>query len=103
MNRLTFGNVCTRFAPKTAKVNEKAVTAIEENLYMDDYLDSARTEVEAITLAKWVKAVLAEGDFHLVKWQSNSASVRNSLQPSVVKSKEPRVKSQETKILGECW
>ena len=104
MNKQTFGNVCSPFIAtyviqKTAKdhgdVNEKSVTAIKDNLYMDDYLGSARTKVEAITLAKRVKAVLAEGDFHFVKWQSNSASVRNALEPSEVEPKEDHNLSQE--------
>ena len=74
---------------------------------MVEYLDSAKTEAEVITLAKRAKSVLAEGDFHLVKWQSNSANGRNALQPSDVELKEEdhnlSQEVQETKILVVCW
>ena len=67
MDRLTFGDCCSPFIAiyvtrKTAEDHGQgrpdAVQAIHNNLYMDDYLDSAKTEEQAIKRALAVKDIL---------------------------------------------
>ena len=118
MDRLTFGDCCSPFIAiyvtrKTAEDHGQgrpdAVQAIHNNLYMDDYLDSAKTEEEAIKKALAVKDILQKGDFHLEKWQSNSEKVKNACQQTTGEDKQTEysleLTHQEigTKILGVCW
>ncbi len=81
MDRLAFGDKCSPFvaiattrraAADFGGGNQSVVDAITKKLYMDDYLDSARTAREAIVRAKAVAETLARGDFHLQGWVSNS-------------------------------
>ena len=81
MNRLTFGDGASPFVAiitlhKTAEDygedRARAITAIKENFYMDDYLDSFDTTEEAIQVGKEIKNILSKGDFNLTKWISNS-------------------------------
>ena len=58
---------------------EEAVKAINENLYVDDYLDSTETDEQAIERGRRVSEILARGDFHLRKWISNSRPVEAAL------------------------
>ncbi|XP_065094703.1 uncharacterized protein LOC135715317, partial [Ochlerotatus camptorhynchus] len=53
----------------------RAAVAIQENHYVDDYLDSVDTEEEAVQLIKEVKAVHAKAGFDIRKWLSNSKDV----------------------------
>ena len=69
------------------------INTIRENFYVDDYLDSAPDEEEIIRKAKNAKVVLAAGDFYLVKWNSNSKRVMESLNEGV----------QTTRTEGDNW
>ena len=42
---------------------------------MDDYLDTAETEEQAIKRGQQVKEILAKGDLRLRKWTSNIPEV----------------------------
>ena len=90
MDRLTFGDTCSpyvaietvrRVATDHGQGEPEAVDAILKKLYMDDYLDSTPTVEEAITRAKTVQRILAEGDFHLRKWLSNSQQFIEAVDP----------------------
>jgi hypothetical protein len=80
MTRLMFGMKCspflaiwaTRRAAKDSGV-PGALEVVERNLYVDDYLDSRRTEAEAEQAALAAVGGLAYGDFPLVGFRSNSA------------------------------
>lgn len=88
MDRLTFGDTCSPLeaiyvTQKTAQdfgnEREEAVRAINANLYVDDYLDSAESDEQAISRGREVCDILAEDDFHLRKWISNSPSTATTL------------------------
>ncbi|KAI9549790.1 hypothetical protein GHT06_006354 [Daphnia sinensis] len=80
MNRLLFGASCSPFVAiyavrqivKDAGVAEHIVTAVQERMYVDDYLSSAPSVVEALSEATAVKAALANADLNLQRWISNS-------------------------------
>ena len=54
--------------------------AVKENLYMNDYLDSASSTEEAIERARMVQTLLADGDFHLRHLMSNSRAFVDELE-----------------------
>ena len=66
-------------ARSTRAVQEEAVRAINENLYVDDYLHSTETTEQAITKGRQAKEILANGDLHLRKWTSNVPEVASAL------------------------
>jgi hypothetical protein len=90
MDRLPFGlNFSPFIALKTvkraaadAKTGWKdCMEAVENNMYMDDLLKAADSEELAIENAKNIQDGLAEGDFHLTNWISNSSKLVAALQP----------------------
>ena len=116
MDRLAFGDtsspceaiyVTRRTAKDYGKGQEEAVRAINENLYVDDYLDSTETTEQAIMKGRQVKEILANGDLHLRKWTSNVSEVVSA----VAEEKKPEVDvvtnlvehEPEKKILGVKW
>ncbi|KHJ40363.1 Tas retrotransposon peptidase A16 [Trichuris suis] len=117
MNRVTFGDTCSPFlaistimrtAREFGQGKEEAVRAIKNNLYMDDYLDSAGTISEAIVRAREVRDILGKGDFHLTKWISNRAEVMEAFneKPASPPSVEPYRLGEDTydtKVLGVRW
>ena len=78
---------------------------MNQNLYVDDYLDSAETEEEAINRAKEVKGILEKGDFHLTGWVSNSESGMQASQSNSGERKGeiPLADNDTEKILGVSW
>ena len=115
MDRLAFGDTSspceaiyvTRRAAKDFGQGQEAVRAINENLYVDDYLDSTETTEQAITKGRQVKEILANGDLHLRKWTSNVPEDASALG----EEKKPEVDvvtnlvehEPEKKILGVKW
>ncbi|XP_045030399.1 uncharacterized protein LOC123472602 [Daphnia magna] len=90
MTRVTFGVSCSpyvairttwRAAEDAGSEMEEARAPVRNNIYVDDYLDSAGGLDEAIRRATAVQKVLAGGDFHLSHWVSNSAQLLNEVQP----------------------
>lgn len=100
MRVMTFGATCS---PSTAQFIKNlnaekytdefplAVHSIINNHYVDDFLDSSDTELEAISLSKAVKLIHSKGGFHIRNWTSNSQNVLSQLEDST----EDAVKSLE--------
>ncbi|XP_070132548.1 uncharacterized protein [Drosophila bipectinata] len=90
MNVMTFGAACS---PSTAHyvktVNAlkfrdsdlRAVKAIIDHHYVDDYVDSFDTESEAIEVSTRVKEIHAEAGFELCQFSSSSPIVEAALGP----------------------
>ena len=72
---------CSNYAlQRTARANEvkydpEVAETLRSNFYVDDLLKSVKDEEIAITLMKDMKALCAEGGFHLTKFVSNSKHV----------------------------
>ena len=71
---------------------------------MDDYLDSVKTEEEAISRAKDVGDIPSSGDFYHTKWMSNSPEVLRVFQANLGEGQEVHLTEDKTeKIMGVCW
>ncbi|XP_065092176.1 uncharacterized protein LOC135713026 [Ochlerotatus camptorhynchus] len=70
--------------------------AVLEQHYVDDYFDCVDTEEEAIELVQRVVKAHDHGGFKLVKFASNSETLLDSLDPSLVAEK----KGSDTRVLG---
>ncbi|XP_045032663.1 uncharacterized protein LOC123474519 [Daphnia magna] len=114
MNRLPFGASCSPFVAiyavrqivKDAGVAEHIVTAVQERMYVDDYLSSAPSVVEALSEATAVKAALANADLNLQRWISNSREfvLRITTEvPMDQPSSHPLSGDAEEKVLGVVW
>ena len=89
MNVHVFGGTsspsCSNYAlRRTARDNEvkydpEVAETLRSNFYVDDLLKSVKDEEIAVTLIKDVKALYAEGGFHLTKFVSNSKHVLLSI------------------------
>ncbi|XP_044573431.1 uncharacterized protein LOC123257673 [Drosophila ananassae] len=108
---MTFGAACSPSAAHHVKtVNAKrfldtdprAVEAIVECHYVDDYVDSFATESEAIEVSNRVKEIHAEGGFELCKFSSSSPTVERMLGPGV-HAQSIGWGEAEQKILGMRW
>ncbi|XP_070142302.1 uncharacterized protein [Drosophila kikkawai] len=111
MNVMTFRAACspstahyvkTLNALKFRDSDPRAVKAIIDHHYVDDYVDSFATESEAIEVSTRVKEIHAEAGFELCQFSSSSPIVEAALGPP------GRVKSvgwgeAEQKILGMRW
>lgn len=84
MTRMTFGASCSPSSAQHVKnVNAKAfedshpraVQAITQNHYVDDWLDSVDTPEEAIQLIKDVIMIHEKAGFRIHQWKSNSKDV----------------------------
>lgn len=61
----------TRFAEKFPR----AVKAKRESHYRDNWLDSFKSECEALQVAKDVKYIHSRNEFEMINWNSNRVSV----------------------------
>ncbi|XP_075167603.1 uncharacterized protein LOC142239718 [Haematobia irritans] len=77
----------------------RAVTAIQHNHYVDDFIDSVDREEEAIEWASQVKLIHAAAGFHIRNWSSNNDAVTNYLEE--ITSAEKRQKASQ--ILKRFW
>ncbi|KHJ42945.1 Pao retrotransposon peptidase [Trichuris suis] len=98
---------CSRVWPGSGR-GGTSVRAIQNNLYMDDYLDSARTTSEAIARARDVQDILRKGDFHLTKWVSNCKELMEAFggdSSSLTTAEEYHLGEDtfDTKVLGVRW
>lgn len=84
VNVLTFGATCSPSCAQFVKnINAKnfssqyprAAKSITLNHYVDDLLDSADTEEEAIIIAKQVTLIHKHANFEIRNWRSNSKQV----------------------------
>ncbi|XP_044573590.1 uncharacterized protein LOC123257729 [Drosophila ananassae] len=108
---MTFGAACSPSAAHHVKtVNAKrfldsdprAVKAIVDYHYVDDYVDSFATESEAIEVSSRVKKIHGEGGFELCKFSSSSPTVERMLGPSD-HAQSIGWGEAEQKILGMRW
>ena len=116
MDRLAFGDKCSPFvaiattrqaAADHGEESQEIIKAITDHLYMDDYLDSTRTEEEAIVRAKGVTKTLAKGDFIFQAWVSNSPTFLAAVSPAATKAADDGIVLKDTnsqaKVLGVRW
>ena len=90
MTRVTFGVTCSpyvairttwRAADDAGPEMKEAADDVREDIYVDDYLASASRLEDAVRRATGVNKVLADGDFHLGHWVSNSSQLLSAVQP----------------------
>ena len=106
MTRLPFGLNCspfvavstTRRAVRDSGADEAVVRAVEENMYIDDYVHSSSTIDDAVKEAAGVNAALQFGDFHLEGWVSNSPEFLKKMK---IENLDPE--KILVKILGILW
>ncbi|XP_062704081.1 uncharacterized protein LOC134286482 [Aedes albopictus] len=111
---MTFGACCSPSSAQFVKnLNAErfkgeypaAVEVIQKRHYVDDMLMSVATEEEAISLAKQVKTVHAEGGFEIRNWISNSKHVIEALEENHTEEKNldlsPELATE--KVLGLWW
>ncbi|XP_070855101.1 uncharacterized protein [Drosophila suzukii] len=97
MNVMTFGAACSPSAGHYVKTvnalkfrdsDPRAVKAIIDYHYVDDYVDSFATESEAISVSNRVKEIHAEAGFELCQFSSSSPIVEAALGPPSRRSLE---------------
>ncbi|XP_073821397.1 uncharacterized protein [Musca autumnalis] len=110
MRALTFGICC---APCIAHYvrdfnaeqfkNEfpRAVEAIQQYHYVDDFIDSVNDDEQAIELASQVQYIHSAGGFHIRNWASNSNAVISHLQDDSSKDQNPRDLAETEKVLDD--
>jgi hypothetical protein len=95
--RRTADDFCTMF-------DEKTISTIKENFYVDDCLVSVDTSEEASTLVNELTRLLECGGFRLHKWCSNSREVLDSIPVSERSSDLVDLSSSDLqKTLGLFW
>ncbi|XP_055837440.1 uncharacterized protein LOC129905848 [Episyrphus balteatus] len=119
MQALTFGATCSpciahyvknQNAMSFSSSKPRAVEAILQHHYVDDFIDSTDTIDEATRLAKDVKYIHANAGFHVRNWMSNSSAVLNALQEKCERSNSSKafgMNDSDTaiteKVLGMHW
>ncbi|XP_037047880.1 uncharacterized protein LOC119082466 [Bradysia coprophila] len=112
---MSFGAACSpssaqyvknRNAREFKEYYPKAEEAIRTNTYVDDWLQSFDTELEAECIAKEVKFVHSQGGFEIRNWLSNSENVSRSL--GALTENEQKLsfemdENQTERILGMWW
>ncbi|XP_055548592.1 uncharacterized protein LOC129732102 [Wyeomyia smithii] len=84
----------------------RAVEAIQQRHYVDDYLDSFDSEEEACRVAEEVKLVHKEGGFTMRNWLSNSAAVLRRIGGTDVhreKAVDIDKSGRTERVLGMLW
>ncbi|XP_062542436.1 uncharacterized protein LOC134210403 [Armigeres subalbatus] len=84
----------------------EAATAVVENHYVDDYLDSRDTAEEMAKLASEVRSVQAAAGFELRNWRSNSKKVLQVLGENMAESPKDFSVDKERqveRVLGMVW
>ncbi|XP_062698658.1 uncharacterized protein LOC134284186 [Aedes albopictus] len=115
MDVATFGSTCSPCSAQHVKnlnaaewkdVYPEAASAIVENHYVDDYLDSRDTEDELASIAGDVRTVHSKAGFDLRNWRSNSNTVLQKLgeEPASTGKIIGEDKSSRTeRVLGMTW
>ncbi|XP_044317429.1 uncharacterized protein LOC123038042 [Drosophila rhopaloa] len=80
----------------------RAVLAINEYHYVDDYVDSFSNDVEAISVSTRIKEIHASAGFDLCRFSSSSEGVVRALNP-LGSSENVEWTEAEEKILGMYW
>ena len=83
-------NFCLKRAAEDRKgrFSDEAVSAVDKDLYVDDFVKSLRSVSEASLLAGEVTCLLSEAGFRLTKWMSNSREVLTKI-PEADRAKPP--------------
>ncbi|KXJ69602.1 hypothetical protein RP20_CCG026464 [Aedes albopictus] len=115
MDVATFGATCSpcsaqfiknKNAQEHAVLFPRAATAIIENHYVDDFLDSTDTVEEAAQLVDQVKSIHAAAGFEIRKFRSNAPEVLEAIGEPEAFSEKPITsdKQAETeRVLGLVW
>ncbi|XP_017485502.1 PREDICTED: uncharacterized protein LOC108374055 [Rhagoletis zephyria] len=113
MTAMTFGAACSPCAAHYVKVKNalehrshdpRAIRAITEYHYVDDYVDSFDSETQAIQIAQQVRDIHKDAGFNLRKFTSNSTKVAEAL--GGVKRALPILSKEGAefeKVLGMLW
>ena len=103
---------CANYALKrTATDNQAnfpdAARSVHNNFYMDDYLESSPTAIEASNKAKDLVKMLALGGFKLTKFVSNVPSIPIEVDPNsdtrITEEKEIPTAEKFSHVLGMKW
>ena len=102
---------CANFAlQQTARDNEAtyplAAKAVQQEFYMDDYLDSVECPETALKLSQELIEMLKLGDFKLTKFISNVNDLSETLEPSVPVPQVKEIVQHPTitsHVLGLRW
>ncbi|XP_058816184.1 uncharacterized protein LOC131679471 [Topomyia yanbarensis] len=115
MDVATFGASCSPCSAQYVKNTNardfserypEAATAIINNTYVDDYLDSRDTIEEAAKLAVDVRTVHSKAGFEIRNWQSNSDQVLRRVgveTTNAVKSFSAEKTTVAERVLGIMW
>eukprot|EP00095_Tigriopus_kingsejongensis_P006478 snap_masked-scaffold2335_size16968-processed-gene-0.0 protein:Tk06478 transcript:snap_masked-scaffold2335_size16968-processed-gene-0.0-mRNA-1 annotation:"PREDICTED: uncharacterized protein LOC100893771" len=76
------------------------VETVGPRFYMDDYLDSHKTETEAIDQNSLLKKILEKGGIHLGKWVSNQKNVQVAMGGVEM---DVEMTPMDGKVLGIVW
>ena len=63
-------------------ISQDTINTVRQNFYVDDCLQSVRSEDQAIQLQSELRDLLSRGGFHLMKFMSNSKRVLESVPES---------------------
>ena len=88
--------------------SKRAIESILEHFYMDDFLDSFSSQIEAINICKEILEILKKGRFNLTKFVSNDEETVKSLPQDDLSANCPSVNLDLNKIpleraLGTLW
>ena len=88
-----------------ADVNEDFVQQFLRDLYMDDSVTGFHTEENAFSFYVFVKSMMLEGNFVLLKWNSNSTKLINEIREYEKKlfGNDENERSRYCKVLGIKW
>lgn len=116
MQVMTFGSSCSPSCAQFVKNRNavefqndypRAVSAILNNHYVDDWLDSMDNEKDVIDVATHVKQIHEHAGFEIRNWLSNSSNVLNALGVNSfagsMKSLNMSSEVEAEKVLGMWW
>ena len=103
----TCANYALHQVAKDNAVNDESlVKTVQQNFYMNDFLESARTLQEATEIYQKIRDILSKGGFKLTKWITSDEEVNLQIPQTdrstkVVKTLE--AEPQSSSILGLNW
>ncbi|XP_037931374.1 uncharacterized protein LOC119666163 [Teleopsis dalmanni] len=116
LNVVSFGARCSPYiahfirnlnAERFIAENPRAVYAIKNNHYVDDFIDSTNSIEQAIALAEAVRNIHEQGGFHMRSWTSNAPEVLAALNENGEQTGKSFDNNIDTlpieKILGMYW
>lgn len=90
-------------ARRFQEIYPEAVFAVTSNTYVDDWVQSCRSNEEAIRLATQVIEIQQAADFHLHKWMSNSPEVLQGIEGGTTTPLKQKDLHKDPKALGINW